>query len=331
MKTNLKKRINGFKSEFSSYIGNIKQLAQDLGIETFSTDYDVQNSINERIDKIIKLLEQVEKSDLDKYKNGELKGIKEKYNNAKYEFYQLPFCFERYREQSFSEIKAKLNLKVKSIIDSSIRKKLNEMGDEINSEKDSLIHRIIGRNRLKEARLKNLYCRLNLALAQNQESNPRNSVREMVLEMYKCAIIYYGGILPPEMKSIVNAIRANFKFRDRALSSEEELLNKAQEAIYQTSYYGYNSFPTVFRSKTKFFRLYHERKEAEELDLETNRLMDTLRKIGQESNTQNLNKRQVANQGYNDIMSCLNQILENVVISNGEENSNEFRPAILPR
>ena len=235
-----------------------RAMANRLGIKTFHTENDSVTGVHLDSDQINALLnEQI---------NMNLESALGKYNIANTESYTLiTNLINEYDTQSFSEIKARLNDRVKALIEATILNSMHHERSYVEGQKNSILHKILGRNKLKDARLKNIDARLELALAQNDKSNPENSVRVMLYEMYKCAVKYTGGSLSQGMQDLESAIRENFVVTGARLPTSEELMRRAGEEISRQQ----NNLPDILRKKPKFLRFMHKEQEVARINADT--------------------------------------------------------------
>lgn len=259
LKEQIERNITSLKENIKTITEKYNNLSQTLGIEISISKSNFIKIIKDKSDLLLKLLEE--------NANDESEEALKRYDGLN----KSTSCFNdllmRLENQIFLEVKEKLNERVKAIIDSSISSKFYEWINNVKEQPDSLIHRIFGKNQLKEARENNLKARLERELLQNRNSNPDNSVRIMLEEMYKCAAKYYNGVLPQSMQQIETLIRQNFNLSGNPFPSTSQMMANALKRIQME-----NTFPEIPRKRPRFFRWFYEKKEIERLNINTSEI-----------------------------------------------------------
>jgi len=300
-KQEITSNIEDFNKKMKEIVEQNRKMAMSLGIQTFNTKYDISSGINGPSREIINLVTQG--------MQGHLETVLEKYDITytltQNEFPQLQ---NAYKEASFAEIKAKLNERIKAIIQSGIYSRFDEERKQVEQQKDTILQRLLGRNKLKRARLDNIDARLNFALSLNMASNPENSVRKMLQNMYDYAFKYNGGVLTPEMQEIEDAIRKNFRIDGRQLTEQDELKRKAIENATG------ENMPDIQRNVPRIFRWNYQKKETRRLDDETRKLYAQTSAINTKSSQKNSAQRTEEKVGgvYARISDTLDSIRVNV-------------------
>lgn len=211
-----------------------------------------------------KLLEMVEliKQELEKRKNFEskeeytvLRNEKQKLEEIEREIKALPSMISSHERQSRQEIKFHLNLQVREMIYKTRKQRLEKEKNTILQKKDTILQRIIGRNRIKEAELKNVEARLELAENDFKTMNPENKEEEMLKNIYACA--YEKGEFTQEMEDMIGKIRSHFNNlpNEQELKTNKELIPSEKKKSKNTIF---------FLGKRRILEVQNQTKEIEE-------------------------------------------------------------------
>ena len=132
--------------------------------------------------------------------------------------------------------------------------KLEEEKNQVTNKKDNIFHKLVGRNKIKEEKLKNMELRRELICKDIETMNPENKVSKMLEAIYACAYEELNGNLSNEMDDMINKIRHNFG----NLPQEEFLHNKAQEGKNGEYLIESGTKKTFFKTKTTKIREQNE-------------------------------------------------------------------------
>ena len=194
----------------------------------------------------------------------------------------------------------------------SIKKKLEEEGNQISNQKTTFIQKIFGGDKLKDSKLKNLSAKLSFAEYTINTSNPQNSVRLMLQAMYDYAFKYNHGVLTNEMLEMEDAIRRNFTVGTTGLPTKEDLSKKAYETIQS------EMLPAVQKKGLRLPKLFYMREETKRLNEKTNSLTAYIDKskfnCGQGKNKYNLGK---AFEKINSILMAIHEKVDQFEIDKG--------------
>lgn len=239
-----------------------RDMSKNLGIQTFNSQV-LEYELNDRVGQIgEELKKKIAEKDPDM--EYELLGeLVKRYGNAKEMLVEFPDLLQGYDENSMLDIKINLNRKIQEMI---YRTKINRLNYERNSalsEKDTFLNRILGKTKLKQARIRNAETKMKCANFVRKCANPQNSVKKMLYEMYECAYQYNNGMLTKEMIETERAIRSVFGNLPTPQILEETVLGRAKDQ---------NQSLQMVTKTSKIFNLSYNRQQTEMLDKETQML-----------------------------------------------------------
>lgn len=143
--------------------------------------------------------------------------------------------------------KIKLYEDVQTIIKNvKLEKYINE-GKEISSEGISFFGGITGKNDLQIEKMKNVRLKIELVQAQKEKDLENYGLKEMMADIYACAIVDLGGTFTPEMSKIYNNIKEKYYAENNAEISDEKLYELACEKINA----GKSYLPVIHKEKPK--------------------------------------------------------------------------------
>lgn len=212
----------------------------------------------------------------------------------------FPDIVNSHKIQIDSDIIRSLYERVHKVIQNARIKKYTKEQEEISSEKVGIFGRLLGRDILKEEKLRNI----NLKIKSEQTSTPKIetkcSVQDILSEIYASAISEFDGQFTPEMAEIFTTIKSAYSSHN---FSDEEISNLAMQRITDRQK---EILPSVPSKKVGFFR--KNKAQAEELRIENKRLQ-----IQVEENVYNGNKWDIQDKGKDSVLDFENQLDEILV------------------
>lgn len=137
-----------------------------------------------------------------------------------------------------------LYYKVQNIIkDAKVQKYIQDR-NIISSEGISFLGNFTGKNTLQMERLKNVKLRIELVQTQKVEPKDKYDSKDMMADIYACAISDLAGNFTPEMKSMYDKIKAEYNTEN---ISDENIYELACEKITK----GQSYLPVIHKEKTK--------------------------------------------------------------------------------
>lgn len=157
---------------------------------------------------------------------------------------------DAYKLQTDEALKRNLYFKVQNVIkDARIQKCLKER-EEINKEPISFWGKLTGKSTLKTERLRNVYLKLKLAQSDVPVEQDKYSTRQMLADLYACAMTEFGGNFTPEMDKLYAAISETYGIKGNKSFSQEYIHKLAEPKITQTQS---ANLPTVQGKFSRFF------------------------------------------------------------------------------
>ena len=299
----IKTTVNIFNRDVIDQIKENDAASKILGINISGINISDKNNINKYVKEIISSIDNPENSF-----DETLEQKNERYSMAsQYTDKNLSSLVREIMHYSDTEIHENLHSKVKAIILSSVRKKLEEERASISNKKLSIIQRAFGGKRLKEAKLKNIDAKLRLEDITIETNNPENSIIGMLQEMYEYAFKYNNGVLTEEMQGMESAIRHYLEYEKKKIPTQEEIRNavlKKQVTL----------LPAVVKNKAPLFSLTSIRRNTRML----------------EEDTQNTYLEEARKREYNGIRITPRQVLSKEKIFNTLDNINKMVSAPAP-
>ncbi len=284
------------------HIHKYRDISNALGIQTFNSQA-LEGELNDRVEQIG---EELKKKIIANDPNIEfelLGELSKKYGNAKEMLVEFPDFLQGYDENSMLDIKINLNRKMQEMIYRIKVDKLNYERNSALSEKDTFLNKILGRTKLKQAKVRNAETKMNYAAFARECANPQNSEEEMLYEIYECAYQYNGGTLTEEMLQTERAIRSVFgnlptvqMLQEKALST----LNIQSQGLQLPSKVG------------RIFSVFSSRKQIEQLNNETQIIKNELQLLVQQPRENSQTQGQVITKNLTNIYSKYNSILNNI-------------------
>lgn len=218
-----------------------------------------------------------------------------------------------YQENSKKDLKRTLDSKVQNIIYKTEYDRLSKEKRFLIYKPETFMDRILGKTRLREARIRNIDARMKRAEARKKTVNPIRRVEDMLKDLYEYVEDFNNGILTEEMQRIEAAIRKNFdrvKPRNEIMSEEADNHKRGLQVS------------TVKRRKLFWLKNW---REAKRLDEETNELNQEEQGV---SSNKEENYHQKLTEIYGEIKKTLSCI-ESLVASKEGELTIE-RSAVVP-
>lgn len=133
------------------------------------------------------------------------------------------------------ELKRSLYLKANQVIKNAKLGKLNSERETIQTEKVGFFGKLLGKDELKDEKLKNIDLKAEAIMIEIPEEKERYSVKDILADLYACAITEFDGNFTPEMLNLYNNITNIFgsKGQNGQLKSfsKEHILKLAQAKI----------------------------------------------------------------------------------------------------
>lgn len=133
------------------------------------------------------------------------------------------------------ELKRSLYLKANQVIKNAKLGKLNSERETIQTEKVGFFGKLLGKDELKDEKLKNIDLKAEAIMTEIPEEKERYSVKDILADLYACAITEFDGNFTPEMLDLYNNITNTFgsKGQNGQLKSfsQEHILKLAQAKI----------------------------------------------------------------------------------------------------
>ena len=147
-----------------------------------------------------------------------------------------------YYTESFDNIKKELYMKVQSVLKDAKLQQYQKEKEKIQNEKVGLFGRFNGKKALKEAKLRNIDLKIQLASQQEPEPQPgKYGVHETLISMYECSISELDGIFSPEMSRMQYLITQNIDESGRPFNLAA-LQQEAQRRVWARQQ---NNLPVV--------------------------------------------------------------------------------------
>lgn len=300
----------GVKFFILALIKNIERQrnkASKFGIKTFNfqTLTPKLEECLENIQQSIEEMKQKVKGNQLGSEDKDLLTLQKNYECAKKETMRLSDLLVDYNENSKKDLKRTLDTKVQEMIYKTECDKLRGERKFLIFKPESFMDRILGRTRLRDARIRNIDVRIKRAEARKKIVNSIRRVEEMLKDMYTCVDDCNNGVLTDEMQEIEDAIRQIF---DRVKTREEIMSEKVDNARKGLQ---------VTTNKRKNLSWMKNWKEARRLDKETDELEQENQNIT-DNRADEENPYGILTQIYNEINTRLGNI-EKLIAVRGRE------------
>lgn len=282
------------------HIHKYRDISNTLGIQTFNSQ-ELEYELNDRVEQIGEELKKKITANDPNIEFELLGELAKRYGNAKQAISGISSFIQEYDENSMLDIKINLNRKIQEMIYRAKIYRLNSEKEVVLSNKATFLSKIFGSTKLKQAKVRNIETKMNYAAFVRDGANLQNSEKEMLYEIYECAYQYNGGVLTEEMLQIERAIRSIFG----NLPTQESI----QETVLSTLNIQ-NQGLQIPSKISKIFNLFHNRRQTEALNNETQIIENELQLAAQSS--QNVQTQDQAIRNLTNIYSKYNSILNNV-------------------
>lgn len=150
-----------------------------------------------------------------------------------------------YRRKTKEAANRALYIRVQNLIKDAKIKKYVKESDSIASEKISFFGSFTGKNALQLERAKNVKLRIELLQTQKIEHKDKYEPKDMMADLYACAISNLGGNFTTEMQRMYDTIKRNCDKEDSA--TDEQIYNLACEKINA----GQSFLPIIHQEKPR--------------------------------------------------------------------------------
>lgn len=163
----------------------------------------------------------------------------------------FPDIVNSHKIQVNNDIKRNLYEKVHRVLQNARIQKYTREQENIADEKVGFFGRIIGKDVLKEEKLRNVRLKIKQIKTSNPEVRTKYSVQDMLAEIYASAITEFEGQFTPEMAELFTAIRSTYVEKESQEPFSDEYISKlAMQKIEEKQR---NNFPTIPNDKPSFF------------------------------------------------------------------------------
>lgn len=119
--------------------------------------------------------------------------------------------------------------KVQDMIKSSKLSRLEQQRSQVESEKISLIGRILGKGRLKQAKLDNIDLKMQLLMTEGSSDKISYSLEDSLSDLYAYSQCELGKGLTPEMKEFLGVIKTDPQLRQ--MIDQQQLMQQFNEKV----------------------------------------------------------------------------------------------------
>ena len=119
--------------------------------------------------------------------------------------------------------------KVQDMIKNSKLSKLEQQRGQVESEKISLIGRILGKGRLKQAKLDNIDLKMQLLMSEGSNDKISYSLEDSLSDLYAYSQCELGRGLTPEMKEFLGVIKTDPQLRQ--MIDQQQLMQQFNEKV----------------------------------------------------------------------------------------------------
>ena len=166
--------------------------------------------------------------------------------------------------------KSKMYINVQSAINEAKSKKYAQEYEMIKKEGMTFLGNFNGKNDLQIQRLKNLNLKIQLLQITPIEEKKEISDKDLMADLYACAIVDLGGEFTPEMNKIYNEIKVDCEERDKE-KLEEDVYLLATEKISNSKKY----LPIIHEEKTNGIYI-SKRTQAKLLKVENKKIQEQI-------------------------------------------------------
>lgn len=180
----------------------------------------------------------------------------------------FPDIVNSHKVQVDNDIKRNLYEKVHSVIQNARIQKYTREQEDINSERVGFFGRLMGKDILKEEKLKNINLKIKLARTSTPDIKSKYSAKDMLAEIYASSISEFDGQFTPEMAEVFNAIKSVYGNKENETFSDEQISSIAMKKITNKQK---ENLPVVPDKRKRFFgknRARAEKIRAENYELQ---------------------------------------------------------------
>lgn len=150
-----------------------------------------------------------------------------------------------YRRKTKEAANRAMYIKVQNVIKDAKIKKYVKESDSIASERITFLGSFSGKNSLQLERAKNVKLRIELLQTEKIEHKDKYEPKDMMADLYACAISNLGGNFTSEMQNIYDKIKRNCTNEEKVTDEQVYLL--ACEKINE----GQSFLPVIHQEKSK--------------------------------------------------------------------------------
>ncbi len=154
-----------------------------------------------------------------------------------------------YNIQADTAIKKGLFERVHRTIKNAQIAKLSQEKEALESRKIGFFGRLVGRDILRDEKIRNLELKIKLAQNEAPEERKKYSARDILADMYVYAITELGGEFTPEMSAVSKAIKATYRDKAAGAFSEEYITSLAKKKIQDDKL----KYPAPIKRQPLFF------------------------------------------------------------------------------
>ena len=134
-----------------------------------------------------------------------------------------------YSRQLKDNFERSFDSKVQELIKNSKMSKLEQEKGQIENQKISIIGRLLGKGRLKQARLDNIDLKMQLLMSEKPSEKLSYSLEDSLSDLYAYSQCELGKELTPEMKDFLNGVKANPQLSQ--MIEQQQLRQKFDEKV----------------------------------------------------------------------------------------------------
>lgn len=191
------------KQEEIKFCGLARKLGLDYSV-TRTDDTNIYSSINQIKTNMQRISEQVQKVD-DPTKLDKVSGVLQELDSLT----QDGTITAEHSEMLKDTFERSFDAKVQNLIRSSKLSMLEQEKGQVESEKISLLGKILGKGRLKQAKLDNIELKKQLLLTERPEEKGTYSLEDSLSDLYTYSQCELGRKLTPEMQQFLGVIKAD--------------------------------------------------------------------------------------------------------------------------
>lgn len=156
-------------------------------------------------------------------------------------------CESKEKSSENDENKRRLFWKVQKVIKNAKVKKYMDERKVISSEGMSFWGGITGKNNLQIERMKNIKLKIELLEAEKVNYKEHSELKEMLSDLYSCAILELAGSFTDEMQSLYKEIKLDYFNENNEEVSDEEIYIMACNKITN----GQSYLPVIHKEKNR--------------------------------------------------------------------------------